>query len=410
MPLFDYAGQLQNGTTLDGTLRAESSARAEEILAGMGVRVTALRAANRRSFVAPLSVDDMVFLNDNIAAMARSGLPLDEGLRKLAAECGSSRLKRLILDVAEDLASGQPLEQSVARHARRFPTEYAGVIAAGIRTGDLGGSLYALSTQLRLRSDVRRIIWEVVAYPLTVLIFTATLMSLFMRFLVPQLLALRDEIIGFRRDIGVIPSSAEATFHNPALYRLWGVWPGVEMATLLAIVALIVLGFVLSLPASRRARESVLRILPGVSGIYRASILARFAHVCALGARTGTPLPELIAAGAAASGSRQLTEAAERVTARLNAGATLAEAAQNEPEIPALFSAVVSSSGSTGGLPGALQELALMYEQRAKQRAAALRIVFGPVLFLVVSSTIGGVIGSIMMLVVNLIQILTAIS
>lgn len=409
MPLFDYTGQLQNGAAFDGTLTADSQEHAEIVLSEMGVRVTSLRVANRRAFVAPLSVDDMLFLNDNIAAMTRGGLPLDEGLRKLAAETGSSRLKRLLLDIAEDLSQGQSLQQSITRHSARFPTEYAGVVAAGLRTGDLGGSLYALGVQLRLRSDIRRMLWELAAYPLTVLLFALTFLVLFMRYLAPQLMALRDEIIGFRRDVGAVPSLAEQHLSTPLLYRLTSSWPAIEIGLLVFVGVIIACVLLLQFQFLRGAREALLHMIPGISRIYRASILARFSHVCALASRSGTPLPELLVTGASASGSRRLAAAAQRVSSQLMQGVSLQDASFKEPEIPALFCAIVRSCGSTGELPASLQELAELYEQRARERTGALRIVLGPILFLVLAVVIGTVITGVIAAVVNLLHILTSL-
>ena len=42
---------------------------------------------------APLTADDLAALNDEIAAMARAGLPLDQGLASLAKEMGGGRLQ-----------------------------------------------------------------------------------------------------------------------------------------------------------------------------------------------------------------------------------------------------------------------------------------------------------------------------
>ena len=105
MPLFDYTGQLQTGSTFHGTLEAETQQHAEAILADMGVRTTSLRPARRLAYVAPLSLDDFLFFNEQLAAMTKSGIPLQEGLRQLAADVGSRKLKRLLLDLADDLAS-----------------------------------------------------------------------------------------------------------------------------------------------------------------------------------------------------------------------------------------------------------------------------------------------------------------
>lgn len=411
MPLFDYTGQLQDGTPLEGRLLADSPRQLEEKLERIGVRVLSLHEAKQSPFVAPLSTDEMVFLNDNLAALARAGLPLDEGLRRLAADTPSSRLKRLILDIVDDLTRGVPLEQAVARQSRRFPTDYTGIVAAGLRTGDLAGALQALSTQLRMRSGVRQILWELTAYPLAVLAVTLVVLSYFMRYLVPQLIELRNEMLGVGYDLDVmLPSEYVPNVRSWFLLSLSREWPRLELLFLTLLAALIVFGLALLLPALRRMRESVLRMIPGISGIYRASILARFAHVCAIGARTGRPLSEFLLAGAAASGSLRLRAAAQRAAERLDGGASIADAFGGEPELPALFAAVVQTSSSRGDLPAALHELAEMYEQRAQQRASALRFIFGPLLFILVGALVGTVILGILLLIVEVLHTLTSLT
>ncbi len=116
MPLFDYTGQLQSGATFQGTLEAESQQHADATLADMGVRVRSLRRAKRTSYVAPLSLDDFLFFNEQIAAMTNAGVPLQDGLRQLGADVGSGKLKRLLLELADDLTAGTRLEQALARY------------------------------------------------------------------------------------------------------------------------------------------------------------------------------------------------------------------------------------------------------------------------------------------------------
>lgn len=149
--LFDYQGQLQSGAEFQGTLEANSLEHARSALADMGVRVISLRQARRKPYVPPLSQADYLFFNEQVTALAQAGIPLDDGLRRVAAEVGSRRLKRALLSVAGDLERGVSLDDAVARAEIRFPGEYAGVLAAGIRTGDLGATLVSLTSSLRLR-------------------------------------------------------------------------------------------------------------------------------------------------------------------------------------------------------------------------------------------------------------------
>ena len=50
--------------------------------------------------------DDLITLNEEIAGMARAGLPLDQGLAALAREMGRGRLQQVTANLAADLQAG----------------------------------------------------------------------------------------------------------------------------------------------------------------------------------------------------------------------------------------------------------------------------------------------------------------
>jgi type II secretory pathway component PulF len=334
-------------------------------------------------------LSDLTFFNEQLAALTKAGLPLEQGLQQLASDVGSRKLKRLLLDLAQDLAAGTPLPQALQRQQQRFPAGYPDVVAAGLSTGDLGGTLYGLTTHLRLKSGFRRILIEIVTYPLVVLALAFYVSSFLMRYVVPLLADmfadLRAEGLPGRR----VPE--ESVF----LFRLAGAWPVVELVFLAAVSVLLFLLFVAVFPGARGLREWLLRRVPGVAQVYWASVLARFTHTTALAAYTGTPLPELLAAGGAACGSPALLAASRRVAERLTHGAALDQAVAGERDIPPLWTCAVQAAAPRGDLPGALAELARTFELRAQQHANAVRTVLGPLLFLLMAIMIGGLIASL---------------
>lgn len=120
MPLFDYAGQLESGRVFRGTLEADSHDRARATLTDMGVRVTDLRPTGQLAFVAPLSLTDFQYLNEQIAMMTEAGVPLEQGLRQLAADVARGRLKRVLLDLANTLAAALRWKKRSNGWARGF--------------------------------------------------------------------------------------------------------------------------------------------------------------------------------------------------------------------------------------------------------------------------------------------------
>jgi type II secretory pathway component PulF len=404
MPLFDYTGQLTSGTAFQGTLEADSQEEAAATLGAMGVRATALRPAQRMAYVAPLSLHDLTFFNEQLTAMTEAGLPLDQGLRQLAAEVGSSKLKRLLLDLADDLAAGLSLEQALEKQQQRFPRQYAQVVGAGLKSGDLAGTLYGLTTHLRLKSDVRRSLLELGAYPLLVLFFAFLVSSFVMTSVEPGLRAMANDFIqdAYGPQTSLQPQSP--------LFTLARVWPVVRMCVLAAFMAGVVLFVVVCLPGLGELREAVLRRLPGFAQIYWSSVQARFAHTSALAAHAGRPMPELIRVSGTASGSPALNRAASRVAERLNVGETLEQAVQPEPLMPPLWLCAAAVAAPRGDLSAALVEVARAYELRARQWVTTLRTVLGPLLFLVVATSIGGLIIAIIVTFQTLLLYITSLT
>ncbi len=393
MPLFDYTGQLESGAAFQGTLEAPSREAAEKLLHEMHVRVTALRAARRLAYVAPLSLDDFLFLNEQIAAMAQAGVPFERGLRELAADVGSRKLKRLLLDLADDLEAGTSIDDALERQKRRFPTNYAEVVRAGLQTGDLGGALYGLTAQLRLKSSFQRSLIEMTVYPLVVLVLMFCVLSFAMRQIVPPM----AEVY---LDFGAKLPTATSLLISAARS-----WPAIEIGV--GVVALVFAVFVIIVRRTPALREAVVSSIPGIGRVYWASVLSRFAHTTALGAYSGTPLPELIAAGGAGSGSGRLAAAARRLAERLQSGMGLEDAAREESRIPALWVCAVATAAPRGDLPSALQELARVYEEQAQHWASVVRIMLGPFLLAFVGLFLLFVVLSLFLPLISLVQCLS---
>src|SRR5205823_401007 len=113
----------------------------------------------------PLSADDLITLNEEIAGMAKAGLPLDQGLAALAHEMGRGRLQKVTAQLADDLKQGRTLPEAIARQGDRMPPFYASLVTAGIRTGRIADVLATLTTYARTLRDLRAAVVEALFYP-----------------------------------------------------------------------------------------------------------------------------------------------------------------------------------------------------------------------------------------------------
>src|SRR5437868_2061359 len=133
-----------------------------------------------------MTADELIALNDQIAGMAKAGLPLDQGLAGLAREMGYGRLRSVTAAIARDLEAGVPLPEAVEHRRAELPPYYANLITAGIRTGRLPDVLATLTTYARTVAITRAIVVESMLYPIVVITLAIGLLGMLLYLVVPQ--------------------------------------------------------------------------------------------------------------------------------------------------------------------------------------------------------------------------------
>lgn len=90
-----------------------------------------------------MKLDEFAFVNQQLAGMLKSGLPLEGALRQLSAGLDHGDLKTELTALEADLAKGTPLADALAR--RKLPELYQRMMVVGVKSGDLPGVLIMLA-------------------------------------------------------------------------------------------------------------------------------------------------------------------------------------------------------------------------------------------------------------------------
>jgi len=413
MAQYEYAGQLTTGAAITGELEAGSVEEAQQALAATNVHITQLAATPAMRSMRPLSHDDVLFFNEQLASLAKSGIALDVGLRLLAKDLRRGRLRTVTEHLASELERGVPLEKALAAQPGQFPPLYADVLRAGAQSGQLGETLLNLSAHLKLMDAGRRLFWESMVYPLIVLALGFGVLSFFMWVIVPgfgNIYAEFDPSI-FDFSLSSYQSSSiwdELPSLTQALLVLSMYWSNIAIALLSGVALVAVLYRLLGWTASGLSiRERILSWLPGVGPVYLRSLVARFAQAGSLGARAGQDLPTLLRTASAATGSSMLTHDADALARRVETGMTALEASLPSRVIPPIFGYTVVIAGARGQLADALADMAQAYDQMARHRLRMFKAILTP--FLILLTAIVICLGSlaILMPIVTLLNNLT---
>jgi len=138
-------------------------------------------------------LDDLIALNDEIAALARVGLPLERGLVQLGRDL-PGELGRITAALGERMSRGESLPQALDAEGERIPKLYRAVVATGVRAGRLPVALEAVANYARSYAESRRAIGLALWYPLIVLTLAVVLFALVVARVLPRFLALFESL------------------------------------------------------------------------------------------------------------------------------------------------------------------------------------------------------------------------
>jgi general secretion pathway protein F len=298
-----------------------------------------------------VSLEHLIALSDEIAALARAGIPLETGLRALARDL-PGRLRKLAERLGNHLEQGCSLAEALEATAD-YPAAYRAVIAAGVRSGNLAVALEGIASTCRRAQEVRRLTVASMVYPL----FVAGVASVVFAFGVTKPLPV------------VLDAVTEFGLELPAWLRLASQAGKGLLMMLPALWGLLLIGLTCWYWRARSAMTLAgdgTRRLPVWARLVFAGRLATFTEVLALLIEQQVPLHEALVLAGDASGSRQLQAGAAGLAERLQRG----ESGATIPAgIPPLLSWMLARNASSPQLVQVLRQSAAAHRQRASELA-----------------------------------------
>jgi type II secretory pathway component PulF len=325
-----------------------------------------------------MNLNDLIALNDEIAALVRAGVPLEQGLADLGAEM-PGRMGQVAAALAEKTARGESLERALMDQAVALPPAYRAVVQAGVRAGRLPAALEAVAASARRTVETQRAAVVAVSYPLLVVSLVWIGTAIFCATLAPRLAA----------SLSAMDVPAYKFFAVLASLGPWAACWGPALPILLGV--LLLLWWRESTGAAVLYSRSAARLfgwLPWMGRMLQCTRAATFLDVLALLIENQTPLDEALTLAANTSGDPRTIRAARRVTEMVQKGEIPAGRPLADPAFPALMNWLVLAAGRGGVLVPALRHSAEAYQRRAQVQSDLARAILPTLLTVVVA---GGV-------------------
>lgn len=320
------------------------------------------------------TLDDFTAWNDQLAALAAAGVPLEVGLGRQPDV--STALKRINATIARRVQRGESLAESLDDDEPLVPMPYRALVQFGLRSGDLSAALDGSSRLAESIDESQYALRASFFYPLVVCFLAYLGLVAFSLYFVPTL---ENTYEGLR-----IPAGSGLrvlqVIRNTLPY-----WVAVPPALLLAWC-----GWRLWSKAHRGTSTDLAngswRWLPGMSSVVFDERCAGFAETAAELLNSKMPEGEAFRLAAGASGEPRLIDAAEALAGGFELGTRPADDNPALRELPPFLQWSLLHSDPTIGREHALRMAARIYRQSAERRSDRLRIVVP----MVVSIVLGG--------------------
>ncbi len=310
--------------------------------------------------------EQLSFFNHQLAAMLKSGLPLESSLKQLSASMRRGPLRDEVQKLEGDLEQGVPLEEALGR--RKLPELYVAMLRAGLKGNDLPGVLTLVAdyyghlhtTWLRLKG--------LMVYPGLVLI-TSLFVAVFVAVIYSHMA--KEASSTFGNFMTGQPSDAGLT---SLLVQVW--LPVIFLALTTGVFVLVL--------SVRRWRQRARWFLPG----FREASLSQLAVTLATMLEQGTNLDAALEVAQRNEGHAGARRELGLWRERLAGGAKhFSDLVQQGRLVPPLFVWLVTGAGENWAR--GFRRAAEIYDARAKYRVELVLYAVLPVTILFLAGIIG---------------------
>jgi type IV pilus assembly protein PilC len=385
--LFDYKAVSADGKMTYGRLDALNLIDLEMRLKRMDLDLVSGKLVEHRSLFGPRRIPRPELINFcfHLEQLARSGVPLLEGLGDLRDSIEHPRFREVVAVLIENIEGGQTLSQAMEAHPDVFSQVFVNLIRAGEASGQLPEVLASLGESLRWEDELASHTKKLLMYPAFVTIAVSIATFILMVYLVPELKK-------FVKSMGQeLPLQARALFFVSDLLVGW--WHIFLLAPLLAVIAGYF--FIRNNPLARVWLDGIKLRLPLLGAILKKIILSRFANTFAMLYASGIPILESIRTTQDIVGNRVVRQALERAEQSIREGRSVAAAFHDVGLFPPLVVRMLRVGETTGGLDKALLNVSYFYTRDVKESVGKAQTLIEPMLILFMGVLLGWIMLSV---------------
>jgi len=334
-----------------------------------------------------ITLDDKMMFFQQLGTLVASGTPLLQAVEIGAEQCQSLKLRRVLEQIANRVASGSSVHAAASNYIGIFEQYWIEVIRTGEVTGKMSLVLEELNKQIHESKETHRKIMATLMYPIILICVSVCCVTGLLWGVVPVFAKMF-------KDMGAeLPGITQFVVDLSDWITKYGLYCVLGMG-----FAVFMIRRYSKTDSGRRRFLGVGIGLPMVGELIVQAAMYRFASNIALLLRSGIPMMEsLETVEGVFSTNPPYRDAMSRVRSRVAAGRTLASSLEETGIFTTMISNMVRVGEESGQLALVMEQMAPYYKERMETMIGRVTKLLEPTIIAFMGVTVAGLMLSIYM-------------
>ncbi len=396
---FKYKATSPEGEVKLGTIDAASMEIAISALQARNLIIISLVPLKERGlgislpFTSSVKTKEVVLLSRQLSTLFESKVPILASFRLLANECENPALRRVLLEMTNDIQGGSSLSQAMARHPQVFSKFFVSMVRAGEESGKLEEVFSFMAAYLERSFDMVSKAKRALVYPSFVVVAFIGVIILMLTTVIPKL---SDMIKESTQDP---PLYTKIVLSASDILVSYGVFFLVFLAVLIFF-----LWRYTRTSAGKIAISRLQLAIPFIGDFYKKFYLSRVADNLQTLITGGVSMVRSLEISADVVGNEIYKSILLDTLESVKSGSSLSESLGRYAEVPGLVSQMIKIGEESGRLDFILKTLAGYYSREVDASLETLINMIEPVMMVLLGGGVGLLLASVLVPIYNIAQ------
>lgn len=399
MAIFNYKAKDEKNRVISGTVEAINRDIAADILNERGLLIISIVRQSRVSsfenlynrFFRKIKNRDIVLFMHQLSVLISAEMPIVQALKILEKQTENKILKKIILEIADDVEGGGKLSAAFSRHPQVFNNFFIKMVSSGETSGRLEEIFIFLADQQEKNYLLGKKIKNALIYPAFIITTLFAVGAIMLIFVVPKLTLMFTE------------ANVELPFTTKLLLWTSDVFASFWWLLILVVgVGLYSFNMYRGTYSGRKIIDSIALRLPVAGNILRKYYLTQFSRSFYTLIVGGVEISSALKSSQGVVGNVLYKELLEKTVREVEDGNTITSVFSMSSLVPTMYAQMINVGEKTGKLSSILEKVIKFYTGEIEDSVKNAMTLFEPTVMILIGIAVGFLISAIIMPMYNL--------